>query len=73
MIGCTRPVDTGTFHSLRHGCATLLLASGTDLKTVSSILGHSTIALTANTYAGVLPNLHRDAAARLETLLARPI
>jgi integrase len=57
------------FHDLRHGCATLLLASGVDLKTVSAILGHSTIAITANTYAGVLHSLHQDAAARLSRLL----
>lgn len=57
------------FHDLRHGCATLLLASGVDLKTVSAILGHSTIAITANTYAGVLHSLHTDAADRLTKLL----
>jgi integrase len=58
------------FHDLRHGCATLLLASGVDLKTVSAILGHSTIAITANTYAGVLHSLHTDAANRITQLLA---
>ena len=58
------------FHDLRHGCATLLLASGVDLKTVSAILGHSTIAITANTYAGVLHSLHTDAADRITRLLA---
>jgi integrase len=58
------------FHDLRHGCATLLLASGVDLKTVSAILGHSTIAITANTYAGVLHSLHADAADRITRLLA---
>ena len=42
------------FHDLRHGAATLMLASGTDLKVVSEVLGHSTIATTANVYAGVL-------------------
>ncbi len=38
-----------TYHELRHGCATLLLASGTDIAVVRDILGHSTIALTADT------------------------
>jgi integrase len=57
------------FHELRHGYATLLLAAGTDLKVVSQILGHSTIALTANTYTGVLPALQREASDRLATLL----
>ena len=59
-----------TMHQLRHGCATLLLAQGVDLKTVSSILGHSQISLTANTYAGVLPGLHRAALDRLDVVLA---
>jgi integrase len=57
------------FHDLRHGAATLLLASGVDIKTVSSILGHSTIAITANLYAQVLPSLHRDAAEKMARLL----
>ena len=57
------------FHDLRHGTATLLLAAGVDLKTISTILGHSTITLTANTYAGVVPALTGDAMKRLGTLL----
>ncbi|HUY08374.1 MAG TPA: site-specific integrase [Candidatus Dormibacteraeota bacterium] len=57
------------FHHLRHGCATLLLASGVDLKTVSAVLGHSTISLTANTYAAVLPSLAAGAMTRLGALL----
>ncbi len=39
-----------TLHGLRHGAATLALAAGTDLKIVQDQLGHSTIALTADTY-----------------------
>jgi len=40
------------FHDLRHSAATLMLErSGGDLKAVSTTLGHSTITLTANTYA----------------------
>jgi integrase len=50
------------FHDLRHGAATLLLASGVDIKTVSTMLGHSTIGITADLYASVLPNLKRNAA-----------
>lgn len=57
------------FHHLRHLHGSLLLASGVDLATVSHILGHSSVALTASTYAGVLPSLREDAADRLEQLL----
>ncbi len=57
------------FHHLRHLHGSLLLASGVDLATVSHMLGHSSVALTASTYAGVLPSLRQDAANRLEQLL----
>ena len=61
-----------TFHTLRHSAATLMLASGVDLKTVSTMLGHSQIGLTADTYASVLPSLQREAAGRMDAILAPP-
>ena len=57
------------FHDLRHGAATYLLNAGVDLKVVQTILGHSTIAVTAGTYAHVLPALQRDAAERVGAVL----
>jgi integrase len=33
------------------------------------VLGHSQIGITMNTYAHVIPELRRDAAERMETLL----
>jgi len=57
------------FHDLRHAAATLMLASGTDLKVVSEVLGHSAIGTTANVYAGVLDELKADAADRLARLV----
>ena len=38
------------FHGLRHTFATLLVESGGDIKTISVMLGHSTVALTLNLY-----------------------
>ena len=59
------------FHDLHHAAATLMLASGTDLKVVSEVLGHSAIGIgtTANVYAGVLDELKADAADRLARLV----
>ena len=58
------------WHHLRHAYAGLLLAAGSDLATVSALLGHSSVALTASTYAGVAPSLRRAAVDRLGRLLA---
>lgn len=39
-----------TLHSLRHSYGTWLLASGSNLKTVSSLMGHANTSTTANIY-----------------------
>lgn len=57
------------FHGLRHSCATAMLAAGIPLKTVSDHLGHSTIVVTADRYAGLTPELRRDAAAAMDRAL----
>jgi integrase len=57
------------FHDLRHSTATLLLAQGTDVRTIMDILGHSEIALTLNTYSHVIPKLRREAADRMDAIL----
>ena len=58
------------FHDLRHTAATLLLSLGEHPKVVQERLGHSTIAMTMDTYSHVMPTLQRQAADRLDTLLA---
>ncbi len=58
-------------HDLRHGAATLALASGTHLKVVSEMLGHSTITITADTYTSVLPAVARAAAEATSALVPR--
>ena len=58
------------FHDLRHATASLLLAEGVDLFTVKEILGHSQIALTANTYGHLSDKLADDAADRLDRVFA---
>ncbi len=49
------------FNDLRHTCATLLLTKGVHPKIVQEMLGHSTIAITLDTYSHVLPNMQGEA------------
>lgn len=57
------------FHALRHTAASLLLAQGTHPRVVMELLGHSTIALTMNTYSHVIPALEREAADQMDLIL----
>ena len=59
-----------TFHGLRHAHATLMLTSGVHLKVVSERLGHSSIAVTADTYSHVLPGLQEAAALAVDERLS---
>lgn len=60
-----------SFHSLRHACATLLLAQGVNPRTVMEILGHSSIRVTLDIYSHVIPMVHREAMNRMDTILGR--
>jgi site-specific recombinase XerD len=59
----------GRFHDLRHTAATLLLASGVNVKVVSEMLGHSNVSITLSIYAHVLPHMQQSAISVMETLL----
>jgi len=54
------------FHDLRHTHATLMLWQGIHPKIVSERLGHSSIAITLDTYSHVMPGLQEAAAQRFE-------
>ena len=49
------------FHDLRHTCATILLQDGVHPKVVQEMLGHSTIAITLDTYSHVVAGMHQEA------------
>ncbi|MBM3997714.1 MAG: site-specific integrase [Planctomycetes bacterium] len=58
------------FHDLRHSCASMLLVTGTDIKTVQERLGHSTPIQTLNTYSHVMAGSQSAAAEKLNAILA---
>jgi len=58
------------FHDLRHACGSLLVGLGVHPRVIMEVLGHSTIGTTMNIYAHVTPALQREAAEKLNELLA---
>ena len=50
-----------TFHSTRHTFATRCAESGMDLQVLKTILGHSSLAMTADLYSHVLPDKKKEA------------
>jgi integrase len=59
-----------TFHGLRHGAATLLLAAGVPDPVAVRIMGHADTRILRR-YQDVVPALQRDAAERMEALIGR--
>jgi integrase len=58
-----------SLHSLRHTHASLLLADGVDLATVSERLGHSSARVTAEIYSHAIRGRDQDAARRWDKLM----
>ena len=58
-------------HDLRHTHATLMLRQGVHPKVVSERLGHSSVAITLDTYSHVMPGIQAAAARRFDEGLQR--
>lgn len=58
-------------HDLRHTSATLMLANGEHPKIVQERLGHADVSMMLNRYSHVTMDMQRDAADRLDALVAR--
>ena len=56
-------------HDLRHTAATHLLTKHVHPKVVQDLLGHSTIAITLDTYSHVLPALAKEAGGHMSSLV----
>jgi len=57
------------FHDLRHTHATLFLQQGVHPKIVSERLGHSSIAITLDTYSHVLPGMQTEAVKKFDEIM----
>lgn len=56
-------------HELRHSAASLLIAHGIPLKTVSEVLGHSSIRVTSDVYAHLMEPARAEAAEAMAAVL----
>ena len=61
------------FHSLRHTCASWLVMDGCNPKVVQSLMRHSDISLTMDTYGHLSPTVETEAAQRLGDLIDRAL
>ena len=59
------------FHDLRHSAATLLRAAGIPTPAISKLLGHASTRTTEEVYSHVLPDMERQAAAKMDEILNR--
>lgn len=53
-------IEEATFHSLRHTFATRCIEAGFDVKTLSEILGHSSVKITLDKYVHSSMKLKRS-------------
>jgi integrase len=58
------------YHGMRHTAASLMITSGTDIRTVAGRLGHALPTTTLQTYSHLIGQADRDAVERLEALLS---
>jgi integrase len=57
-------------HGARHLYAALMIAAGTDLKALSTYMGHASVNITADLYGSLMKGTEAKDAARLDALLA---
>lgn len=66
---CKRELGAGSFHSLRHTHATMLLEGGASLEIVSKRLGHSSLYITAQIYSHILDRRKSNTVQLLDEVL----
>ena len=62
-----------SFHGLRHCAASLMLASGADIAVVSKLLGHASIAITADVYGHLVGTIAQKAVDGAANLIAHTV
>jgi len=61
------------FHDFRHTFATLALGNGIDVKTLSAMLGHVSVATTLDIYTHITDDMQRTAAANIDRGIGKAV
>lgn len=64
-------LPVATMHEARHTYASLMIAAGVNAKTLSTLMGHGSIAITMDLYGHLMPGAEDEAAALLDAYLTR--
>jgi integrase len=64
------PLPELSFHGLRHSAASLMLAGGADISTVSKLLGHASITVTSDVYGHLIGTIAQKAVDGAANLIA---
>lgn len=57
-------------HDLRHSAVAILIAQGVNIKAISELLGHSSVAFTLQVYGHLLEETRRETATKMDAALA---
>lgn len=57
-------------HDLRHSAVAILIAQGVNIKAISELLGHSSVAFTLQIYGHLLEEAKKETAAKMDAALA---
>jgi len=72
LIATNHDGEVLDFHSLKHTCGAWLAMSGVHPKVVQSVMQHSSIVLTMDTYGHLFPGQEADAVGQMRELLDNP-
>jgi integrase len=72
-VWSARNLPVLTLHAARHTYASLMIAAGVNAKTLSTFLGHGTVAVTLDRYGKLFPGSEDEAATLLDSYLARSV
>ncbi len=73
LADCNHQGEVFDFHALRHTTGAWLALKGIHVSVIKTVMRHSTITLTMDTYGHLLPEQHSDSVGVISEMLAEPL